>query len=1181
MPPSTGISNSVSFKIYQLITKCKDMFFYQKNVSFLHNLKDLTRKSKKCLTIMNYSFFLLFVGMFHAIASVSYSQTTQLTLDMHDVTVAQAILQIENASQFYFTYNTSEINPNRKVSVHLQENDIHAVMKQLFAGENVSYIIADKHVVLYKDSEKMYHSNVLQQGINITGTVTDDKGEPLLGVSIVIKGTSQGTVTNNNGAFTLQVPNENASLVFSFVGFVTQEILVGNQRTIKVKLDEDTREIEEVVVVGYGTLKKSDLTGSVGQLQASTLANQTPRHIDQALTGQIAGVQVISKSGMPGESPVIHVRGVGSITAGSEPLYVVDGFPTDNIQTLNPSDIESVDILKDASSTAIYGSRGSNGVIIINTKRGVAGKPTITADVSFGLSKVYDIPRMMNGPELADYAYWSVRNRTLDRGGSVDNPDPTKWLTALPLPQWKVITGEHVVDCDMVREILRTAPEVRYMLGVNGGSENVKYAISAEYLNQDGVVRNSNFDRVSLRANIDVNLSKRASMRFSFSPTFTNENMSYESSSDNYGSYMSSSPVNRAQLWPSYFPARDENGEYFMFSHTDASQEWNPLAQVNEVLNNRKRARMFGNLDFDYKIFDDLRFKIMLGGTVFNSTTSRFEPRLPVFSSGGDYYNIAFGQDESSMGVNWITEYTLHYNKSFKKHNIQGLAGFTAQANWGKSSSLESNRYPNNLIPYLSAVAGILSNGTANVNEWSLVSYLARINYNYDSKYYLTASWRADGSSRFGQDSKYGYFPSIALSWRISKENFLKDVSFIYDLKLRAGYGSTGNNNIGNYNHIATISYIRTVLGGGTVEGYAPARLDNPLLTWEVQKSWNAAVDINLFTNRLVLTFDYYRTWNTDLLLDVNIPATTGFTRTNKNIGEVENRGLDIQVKTINILKRDFNWSTDFNISFNKNEVIKLGPEGDPIRSSTHITQIGQPIGMLYGYQVDGVFMNQAEVDKGPLFASGTTNQSRPGDLRFKDISGPDGKPDDVINSFDQGIMGNPYPDFYYGMTNNVSWKNLSLSVSFYGSYGNDILNLAGVGTLNKRGNRVGQMATQLNFWKTEAEPGDGKTPRPNDTSTGGNREISQHLMDTGSFLRINNLRLNYTVPVETIRKLTNVNSLRVQVYFNITNLYTFTNNETCFNPDISNSRSALTPGVSFSDYPLPRTYVLGVNVKF
>jgi len=1120
------------------------------------------------------TFFLIFFAM-GVFATESHSQTAKITLEIDNATVRNVLSEIERQTDYLFIYNPNEVDLNRKTTLHAENKMVAEVLSDIFKQTDVIYAFEGNNIMLMKGL-----AVTQQAGKRISGTVTDESGIPIIGANIVEKGTTNGVITDTNGKFSLSI-QDRATLEVSYIGYMAQSIPVGNQTVLSIILKEDTQALEEVVVVGYGTLRKKDLTGSIAQVQSDALGNQAARQVDQALTGQIAGVQVISKSGMPGESTMVRIRGVGSITAGSEPLYVVDGFPTDNIQTLNPSDIESIDILKDASSTAIYGSRGSNGVIIINTKRGVTGKPVISVDVSYGISKVYDIPRMMNGPELAEYAYYSIRNRNIDQGYSVDDPDPTKWRTPLPRPQWEVLNGTNVVDCDMVREILRTAPEQRYMVGVSGGSENMQYLLSTEYVSQEGVVRNSNFDRLSMRANVDVKLSKRVNLKFSLNPSFTNENISYESSSDNYGGYMSGSPVNRAQLWPSYFPARDASGEYFMFDHNDASHEWNPLAQVNEVLNNRKRARILGNLSLDFKILDALRFNIMLGGTVHNSTTTRFEPSLPVFSSGGDYDNDAFGEESASMNLNWITEYTLHYNQSFGKHNIQGLAGFTAQASWNKSSSLQSNRYPNNLIPTLSAVAGILSGGTAEISEWALVSYLARVNYNYDSKYYLTASWRADGSSRFGRDNKYGYFPSVALAWRISQENFMKDISFLDDLKLRVSYGSTGNNNIGGYNHIATISYLRTVLGGAAVEGYAPARIENPLLTWEVQKSVNAGLDISLFSSRLAFSFDFYRSRNTDLLLNVNIPATTGFTSMTKNIGEVENRGFDVQVKSVNVKSKEFAWSTDFNISTFKNEVIALGPEGDPVMGgSSHITRVGEPIGMFYGYRTDGVFMNQEEVDKGPIFGPGTSNQSRPGDIRFVDLSGPDGVPDGVINSLDQDIMGNPYPDFYYGMTNNVSWKNLSLSVSFYGSYGNEILNLAGNGILNKRGNRVGQLATQLNFWRTEQEPGDGKTPRPNDSSTGGNRNLSQHFIDTGSFLRINNLRLNYSIPTDVFRRLFNT-SLQAQIYCNVTNLYTFTNNETCFNPDVSNSRDARMPGVSYSDYPLPRTYVFGLSLKF
>ena len=1154
--------------------------------------KEKKTKQKKLIRFMKYCLIFIILGIGSCFANETYSQRTFFTFEYKNRTVKEIIREIEQSSEYIFFYMDKSVNLNRKVSVKVDNEQVEKVLDQLFAGTRNQYYISDRQIIISsaKAPEPINIAPVIQQqGRTITGVVRDASG-PVIGANVVIKGTTNGDVTNIDGRFSISNIQSNAVLQVSFIGYVPQEVSVGNQSSFDIIIQEDIGALEEVVVVGYGTLRKKDLTGSVGQVSSSVLESQVTRQIDQALTGQIAGVQVISKTGSPGQAPIIRIRGVGSITASSEPLYVVDGFPTDNIQTINPGDIESMDILKDASSTAIYGSRGSNGVIIINTKRGVAGKPTITLDVSHGYSKTYEIPPMMTGPELAEYAYWSVRQRNLDMGITnevLDNTTPTEWPgLRLPTPQWEVVNGTNVVDFDMVRAILRTAPETRYMVGVNGGNDNVRYSMSAEYLSQEGVVLNSNFDRLSVRSNFDLKLSQRASIKLNLNPSFTNENMSYESSSSAYGTYISSSPVNRAQLWPSYFPARHpsgytgysgEDGEYFMFDHNDASHEWNPLAQVNEVLNNRKRDRILANLELDFQILNDLRLNIMLGGTITNSSSTRFEPSLMVFSSGGDYDNDAFGEESASKSINWATEYTLHYNKTFGKHSVQGLAGFTAQANWTKNASLQSNRYPNNLIPYLSAVANIITAGTATVNEWSMVSYLARLNYNYDSKYYLTATWRTDGSSRFGKDNKYGYFPSASLAWRISQEGFLTNIEALNDLKLRVSYGLSGNNNIGGYNHIATISYLRTVWGGAAVEGYAPARLDNSMLTWEVQKQINAGLDLSIFNNRLAVTFDFYRSRNTDLLLDVNIPATTGFTRTTKNIGEVENTGFDIQVKTENLRSRNFRWSTDFNISHFTNKVISLGPEGDPIISEAHITQIGRPIGMFYGYIKEGILMTQAEVDSSPLFGTGTPNQSRPGDFRWKDVNG-----DGVINSLDQTEMGNPYPDFTYGMTNNVSWKNLSLSVSLYGSYGNDVLNLACLGIMNRRGNRVNQLARELNYWISEQQPGDGKTPRPNDVSTGGgNREISQHYMDYGSFLRINNLRLQYDIPMGAIRNFFNANSLRAQIYFNITNLHTFTKNETCFNPDISNSTASATPGVSFSDYPLPRTYLLGININF
>ncbi|KAA6336399.1 TonB-dependent receptor SusC [termite gut metagenome] len=1132
-------------------------------------------KQERLIRIMKSCLLFIFLGIGACFANETYSQKTFFTVEYNNRTVKEIMNEIEQKSEYIFFYLENSLDLNRKVTLKVENEQVEKILDKLFSGTLNRYYISDRQIIIFKGKDELSTTlPIVMQSRSIAGVVRDALG-PIAGANIVVKGTTNGSITDMDGKFTLSNIPDNAILQVSFIGYLAQEVRVGNQTNLTITLIEDSKVLDEVVAIGYGSMRKKDITGAVGSISNKEIQEMGGNRIEQILLGKESGVQVKAVSGAPGTAPQIRIRGIGSISAGADPLYVVDGYPTDNIQTLNPSDIESMDILKDASATAIYGSRGSNGVVIINTKRGKAGKPTITVDVSYGLQKVYDIPKMMSGPELAIYGLDGLRNKNTDAGEDVSG-HPTTWFYPMPRPSMDVVEGK-IVDVQMVDEILRVAPENRYQLNAYGGNESIHYSVSGEYLSQNGVVLNSDFKRYSLRTNLDAKLTDRLLLKLNLNPSFTNEHISDESSSSSYGSYMSASPVNRAQLWPSYFPAVDENGEYFMFDHADGSQEWNPLAQVNEVINNQRRIRFLGNVNLEYKILNELKLNVMLGGNMVSTNLMRFEPELEAFAGGGSH-NVVYGRDDSSMGVNWITEYTLHYNKSFSKHNITGLAGFTAQKDWYKTSFLASNRYPNNLIPTLSAVGGVITNGTANINEWSLVSYLARLNYSYNNKYYLTASVRTDGSSRFGSEKKYGFFPSAALSWRVSEEEFLKDVSFLSDLKLRVSFGRTGNNDIGRYEHLATINYNRYTLGGGTIEGYSPGNLSNPYLTWETQDQINTGLDFSILENRLSFNFDYFVSRNTNLLLDVNIPAATGFTNTLKNIGEVKNNGLEFTISSVNI-KNEFEWSTDFNISTYKNEVVKLGLSGDPIYSATgmvggaNITMVGHPLGMFYGYLTDGIFLNQAEVDKGPIFGVGTSAQSRPGDIRFVDVSG-DGK----IDSDDQTIMGNPYPDFFYGMTNHFSYKNLSMSISLQGTYGNDILNLAGVGFLNMRGTRVLQSATQNNYWKSEQDPGDGKTVRPNDSPTGNNRATSQRYIDTGSFLRVNNVSLSYIFPEKIARKLT-LSSL--QVYLNSTNTFTFTNNKTSFNPDVSNSGNPLTPGVSFSDYPLPKTFLIGLNIGF
>jgi TonB-linked SusC/RagA family outer membrane protein len=1017
-----------------------------------------------------------------------------------------------------------------------------------------------------------------QQERKISGKITDQNGAPVIGATVIVTGTSVGTLTDIDGNFTLQAPGNAQSLSISFVGFNSQVVTIGSQIVYNVTLQEAAIGLQEVVVIGYGTSKRADLTGAVSSLPSSQIKDASAARAEQALVGKIAGVEVRTTTGEPGAPPQIRIRGISSISATADPLYIVDGFPVISIQSLNPSDIEAIDILKDASATAIYGSRGSNGVVLITTKRGKTGSAVITLDTYYGLQKITMMPKMQSAMEEAQNYFDGVRNKNLDNGKDVSG-DPLKWATPAPITLVQLLNGQTPTSPgttlnfkDHLGELLQVAPEQSIVLSASGGTENTKYSISGEYMNQDGLLLNTNFNRYSLRANIDAKLTKKLNLKINFSPSFTTKLNAGNTTIDGVTSVSATAnAVYNAMLIPEYYALKNDDGTYFPYgSGLDAVvQAENPLALVKEVNNKQKVLFLLGNINLEYAIFDELKFNIMAGANLATQKGMSFLPLAPYFES-----KPATGTDNASLTYNWLTEYTLNYNKVFGKHFITGLAGFTVQKQQGFSNTITSNKYPNNLVPTLSATSGIITNGSSNESAWSLISYLARINYNYAGKYYLTGSIRTDGSSRFGKNNKWGLFPSGAVAWRISDEGFFKDnVHFITELKLRGSWGNTGNNNIGNYQSIATVTYLKYALNNAAVGAYAPGRPENDDLTWERQLQTNVGFDLGLF-NRINISTDFFNTINKDLLLNVNVSQVTGYATALLNIGQVNNKGWEFTISSTN-LKGKFEWTTDFNISAYKNKVVKLGPEGDPIISGGHITQIGSPIGMFYGWIKDGIFMNQAELDAGPIWNPGAADRSRVGDIRFKDISGPNGVPDGKIDNFDKTIMGSPYPDFYYGMTNHFSFKNITLSVSLQGSKGNEILQLSRTQLLNDR-SRFRQLAVLNNYWKSEAEPGDGQTPRPNDTPTGNWRgEFSTQWLDNGTYLRINNISLSYILP-ESITSKLKMKSLRV--YVNSTNPFTFTK-YLLFNPDVSRNSSSLQPGEENFDYPIAKSIIFGMTL--
>jgi TonB-linked SusC/RagA family outer membrane protein len=1012
----------------------------------------------------------------------------------------------------------------------------------------------------------------------VKGVVQNMKDEPLSDVSIVIKNAktnfTAGTVSNSNGSFQFSGIPSGGPYTFTItaVGYDAQvlsgyNLKIETSLTLLVKLVPSVVSMESVVVVGYGSLKRKDLTGSVGSVSSKDFKDLGISRIDQSIAGRVAGVQVKSTSGEPGAAPQIRIRGVGSISAGVSPLYVVDGFPVDNIQTLNPNDIQNIDILKDASATAIYGSRGSNGVVIINTVRGKAGKSTLGFDTYYGMQQVSKIPEMKNSVQQAQWWLDGMRNKNIDDGKPVTG-SPDTWAQNVPRIILDILEGKNTTDVEPLESILIDAPQKMYALSASGGTESVRYALSGEFLQQDGIVINSGFERYSVRANIDAKLTERLSLKLNLNPSFTDQRALPSTGVCCLGAGVVAAALN---ILP-HRPMLDDQGNYFNYDGlADMAAVYNPLAVAQETKVSNKMDRLLANLNAEYEITKDLKFNILLGGSVVNTKGMLFKPQRAYF-----FNDLAFGSDNSSKITNWLSEYTLNYNKSLGKHNITGLVGYTVQKENGESNSLSSNRFPNNLVPTLSAVSNLITAGTSNQYQWTLLSYLARANYNYDSKYYVTASIRTDGSSRFGSENKYGLFPSFALAWRVTNEKFLKNVTFLNELKIRTSYGQTGSNNIGNYDQFATLNYDNYTLGNAAFSGTAPGRLGNPFLTWEKQSSVNVGIDASIFKRRVNITVDHFNSRNTDLLLNVNIPNVTGFSTALQNIGEVKNTGWEFVLNTVNINGKIINWSTDFNLSAYRNEVVKLGPQGDPIYVGNNITKIGQPIGMFFGFLTDGIFKNAAELSAGPIFNPGAADRSRVGDIRFKDISGPAGKPDGIINNFDNTIMGSPYPDFYYGITNRVSYKDIMLSFTVQGSDGSQIYALSRDGGYSGRA-RVRGYAFSNNYWKSEAEPGDGVTPRPNDTPKGGFRLPNQKYLDNGTYLRVNNITLSYNFPNTWAKKM-KLSSLRI--YANALNPFLFTKN-TAFNPDVSTNDNPLSPGLESNDYPLPKGIIFGLNVKF
>ncbi|MDR1600839.1 MAG: TonB-dependent receptor [Tannerella sp.] len=1033
---------------------------------------------------------------------------------------------------------------------------------RVFAGSALIVLTAQHIAAGNERQAEGRAAHLLQQGINITGTVTDENETPIPGANVVLEGSTTGVTTDGSGKYAVTVPDHDAVLVFSFIGYITQEVIVGDQTVIDIALPEDARRLEEVVVVGYGTQKRKELTGAVSSVSVESIRQIPASSVDNALQGSTAGVQVLQESGQPGGRVSIRIRGGSSIQGGNEPLYVVDGFPFYNnvysagvvsgssinpLASVNPADIESIDVLKDAAATAIYGSRGANGVIIITTKKGKTGENArVSYDVSVGTQGLAKKIDLLNAHDFA-----------ILRNDALYDAYPANGQYQY-LPQSEI---DRLGDgTDWQDEAFRRAWVQNHQLSVSGGSAKTRYAISGNWFGQDGIVRNTDFKRLSIRANIDAQVYDRLKVGLNLTASRSEAHVApgVGTATSEWGNTFITSLL----IMPPTATVYDADGGYTLqnpFENIFA----NPVASLLEQDNRTRSYLALGSAFAEYTLIKNLTIKVLLGATVNSNREYRYIPSYIYeggFSDGKAYSGVA---DPHS----WLNENTVTYNKSFaQKHFFHFLAGFTQQQSKNESLSAGASNFINDYLSYNNLQSGaVILTPTSDVETSALLSWLGRINYHYDNRYYFSASLRGDGSSRFGKERKWGTFPSVGVSWAVSGEDFFAPAKQVVDdLKIRLSYGKTGNQEIGSYQSLSTLAPVSYLFGDHLVTGFLPERLANKELGWETTYQADFGFDAGFLKNRLSLTVDAYYKRTVDLLLDVQIPWTSGYTSSLQNYGSVENRGLEITLQSQNI-KGAFVWNTGVNLSFNRNEVIKIGNSADSYISGNYLVKVGEPLGTFYGCATDGILQSGEESSKGVFTGNAVP---KVGDRLYKDVS-DNGS---FTTAEDRTIIGSAQPDFIFGIANTLEYKGFSLSFLFQGAVGNEIINAnrQSLELFNGQQNAAGSARDR---WTPDRPslsiPRAKLDPAP---------VFSDRFVEDGSFIRLKTASLSYTLPAQITKS---IGIEHVRVYLSGQNLLTFTR-YSGFDPEVTSSSNATVQrGTDAGVYPIARNINAGLSITF
>lgn len=995
--------------------------------------------------------------------------------------------------------------------------------------------------------------------IELSGLVTSEKGEPLPGVSVLEKGTSNATTTDVNGKFKLRVSDKAAVLVFKYIGYVNSEIPVAGKTVVNVQLIPDQKSLNEVVVVAYGSQKRGDITGSVGEVKESELQDQPVAQFAQQLQGKVAGVVVNQQTGIPGQGLSIVIRQSTDLNGDSQPLYVIDGFPmtgdNSNVANINPAEIESITILKDASSTALYGSRASNGVVLITTKHAKKGESNIGFNAFYGTQVVPQKgrPDMMNAEQFAQYEN-DVFTQEIAMGQADSIPsvyqNPSSWAGR---------------GTNWYNVLLRNAPIQSYNLNLSSSSEKSSTSATLGFLDQDGVLINSNYKRYSLRINSDYKFNDRVSVGVNVAPSYST-NATPNSDGNIFGGGIIQNAIASSPIAPYINP----DGSIPLTASSPGlfpNPNWYNVAQI--VKNNTQTGRILTNAYLNVELLKGLVFRSSLGVDYTNAQNQSWTP-----STAGYLFSpppiTASASNASNIFYTWLAENTLDYKKSLGDHNFDVFVGYTAQKYHQDYNGESGYGFPNDEISSLAA-ATQFNNPSFDIEEWSLVSLVSRLNYNYKNKYLLSASFRRDGSSRFAPDTKYGNFPGVSAGWNVSQESFMSKLPEVSNLKVRAGYALNGNFNIGNYGYQANTTQSNYVFNNTLAPGTVVANLGNNALGWEQSKQLDIGLDLGLFKNRITITYDYFHKITNNMLYNVPVAQESGFGSVEANVGKFLFHGNEFAITSQNLVG-PLRWSTNFNISFIRNEILNLGPYGNNLptqTNGTNIEEVGQPIGAFYGYKFTGIYENQADFNNSPKYLSGgTLYASAVGTVKYADINH-----DGVIDQNDRTIIGNPNPKFTFGMTNNLSFKNFDFSVAVAGSYGNDIMNrtLEYIQNLDGVFNVTADVA---NRWKSPSDPGAGVFPRIL-VGDALDRTANSRWVTDGSYLTIKNIALGYTIPLTENKYLKSI-----RVYGSIQQAWVFTKYNGA-NPEVSAyGTNGLIQGVDYTSYPVPRTISAGINMN-